>query len=59
MSACEKCEHNTMCGCCSCALCLPQVDTDQGIRSKILGCPEFVASTSLDFAVHDQTGGVL
>ena len=59
MSDCEKCEHNTMRGCCSCALCLTQVNTDKGIRSKILGCPEFVASTSLDFVVHDQTGVVL
>jgi hypothetical protein len=59
MSDCEKCKHNTMRGCCSCARYLLQVDTDQGIRSKILACPEFVASTSLDFAVHDQTGGVL
>lgn len=59
MSDCEKCEHNTMRGCCSCALCLLQVDTDQGIRSKILACPEFVASTSLDFVVRGQSGAVL
>ena len=59
MSDCEKCEHNTMRGCCSCDLCLHQVDTDQGIRSKILACPEFESSSALDYVVHDQVGGVL
>jgi hypothetical protein len=59
MSDCEKCKHNTMRGCCSCALCIPQFGTDQGIRSKILACHEFVASTSLGFVVHDQVGGML
>ena len=59
MSACEICEHNTMRGCCSCALCLSQFSTDQGIRSKILACPEFEASTRFDYSLRDQIGGVL
>ena len=59
MSNCEKCGKNTMRRCVSCELLLPQLNTDQGIRSKILSCPEFEASEVFDFAVRDQIGGVL
>ena len=59
MSDCDKCEHNTMRGCCSCARCLSQVDTNQGIRSKILACHKFKASTRFDYAPRDQVGGVV
>lgn len=57
MSDCDKCECNTIHGYCSCVLYRAQVDTSEGIRSKILGCPKFIASTKLDYAMHDQTGG--
>jgi len=59
MSDCEKCEHNTLRGCCSCAKLLSQVDTDQGIRSKILACHEFTQSTTFDYVIHDQMGDII
>lgn len=59
MSKCDECEHNTLRGCCSCAKLLSQVDTDQGIRSKILACQKFTQSTNLDYVIHDQMGGII
>ena len=59
MSNCEKCGNNIHRICATCELCLPQDVTDQGIRSKILACPEFAASKVFDYAARDQIGGVL
>ncbi len=59
MSKCDKCGNNIQPNTASCERCLPQNTTDQGIRSKILACPEFEASQTLDYVVHDQIGGVL
>ena len=59
MSNCEKCGNNIMPQFPTCNSGISQVDTDQGIRSKILACPEFTASTVLDFSPRDQIGGVI
>lgn len=59
MSNCERCGKNTMRKFASCESCLPQSATDQGIRSKILSCPEFEASKVFDFTPRDQVGGVI
>ncbi len=59
MSDCDKCNHNIQRNCASCEFFLSQFSTDQGIRSKILACPEFESSTRFDYAPRDQVGGVI
>ena len=59
MSDCEKCEHNTISMVLSCVYSHNQVSTNDGIRSKILGCPDFKRSQKVDYAARDQSGAVL
>ncbi len=59
MSNCEKCDYNTIPMVISCAKCITQAKTDQGIRSKILNCHEFTPSKSFDYVPRDQSGAVI
>jgi len=59
MSNCEKCGNNIIPMVISCVYFNDQALTDQGIRSKILGCPDFVPSLKVDYVARDQSGAVL